>query len=160
MSAYIFGRFKKEAIYASLSASKSKYAILYQNSYPKPENAYNVWMEKIGDRHSDDICNENYQTLTYNESSAIVNWVYRTLKNAQEREEFTKQILRQIKDFHAIENKVKFANGVVYNASKVDMYFVSSVAQVNSLLSQFKRDPNVIFYQCANENNSYPAMLL
>ncbi len=147
MSAYIFGRFKKEAIYASLSASKSKYAILYQNSYPKPENAYNVWMEKIGDRHSDDICNENYQTLTYNESSAIVNWVYRTLKNAQEREEFTKQILRQIKDFHAIENKVKFANGVVYNASKVDLYFVSSVAQVNSLLSQFKRDPNVIFYR-------------
>ena len=42
MSAYIYGRLKKESIYAELTSIKSKFAVLYQGSYPTQENAPEV----------------------------------------------------------------------------------------------------------------------
>lgn len=155
MSAYIYGRFKKENIYTSLSAAKSKYAILYQGSYPTKDNAYTVWEEKVGTSISDDFESEEPSPLTYDESRAIVNWVYRTLKNAQQREEFTKDLLEQIKDFHRIHNNVRFSKGVVYNAAKVEIHFLSSVSAVNTFLSSLKRKNGVLFYRGhANPNYS------
>lgn len=35
MSTYIFGRIRKEDMYASLTAHRSKYAALYRGAYPK-----------------------------------------------------------------------------------------------------------------------------
>ena len=89
MSAYIFGRIKKENLYAILTAAKSKYAILYQGSYPKKENAMELWIEKFRKQPQESFSEDVDSSLTYDESSAIVNWVYRTMKNSQEREEYT-----------------------------------------------------------------------
>ena len=46
MSAYIYGRIKKENMYASLKTHKSKYAVLYQGPYPKLDTAHEVWRKK------------------------------------------------------------------------------------------------------------------
>ncbi len=147
MSAYIFGRFKKESLYASLSTAKSKYAVLYQHSYPRQENAIAVWQATFGADYPENLYDQLEDPLTYEESSAIVNWVYRTLKNAQEREEFTKQLFHQLKEFHSIKNKIRFARGVVYNEAKVEIHFLSSVANINTFLSQLKKRANTIFYR-------------
>lgn len=100
MSAYIFGRLKKEDIYARLVASKSRYAVLYQGRFPNKNTASSVWRQKMGEgSYNDDIYRSRCE-LTYLESSAIVNWVYKTLKNSEERNAFTKELLGQIKELH------------------------------------------------------------
>lgn len=145
MSIYIYGRIKKDDMYASLTAHKSKFAILYREAYPKEGTAISVWREKIaGVEYSD---NTESSELTYEESSAIVNWVYRALKNAQERIEFTLELFKQIKEFHQIRNRICFSKGVVYNAAKVELYFFSSISEINSFVSDLKKNTSMLFYR-------------
>ena len=106
MSIYIYGRIKKDEMYAKLVARKSKYAVLYRGAYPNQDNARSVWNSKVQKQESVD--NEQKIELTYEEASAIVNWVYRSLRNAQERENFTQELLWRIKEFDGIQNSVRF----------------------------------------------------
>ena len=147
MSAYIYGRLKKESIYAELTNSKSEFAVLYQVSYPTQKNALSVWREKIGNNEAETWAPEYLERITYSESCALVNWVYRTLKNADERESFTKELFHQLKELHNIKNQIRFSRGVVYNASKVDIHFLSSVSAVNTFLSSLKKKSGTIFYR-------------
>ena len=145
MSVYIFGRLKKEDMYARLVSSKSKYAVLYQGRFPNKDTASAVWRQKMGgDAYS---INDGETKLTYLESSAIVNWVYKTLKNSEERNTFTKELLSQIKELHGIENDIRFARGVVYNAEKVEIHFLSSVSSINSYISSLKKKTGTLFFR-------------
>lgn len=152
MSVYIYGRIKKEDMYATLVSHHSKYAVLYKDSYPRQDNAAAVWREKIGHQFDEDI--NEVSEMTVEESSSIVNWVYRTLKNAQERENFTKELLKQIKDFHQIGNRIRLSKGVVYNEEKVEIHFLSSVSGVNSFISSLKRREGTLFFR-GHSNPNY-----
>ena len=147
MSAYIYGRFKKEDIYAELTSAKSEFAVLYQGSYPTKDNALAVWREKIGNNEPETWDPEDLERITYSESRALVNWVYRTLKNAEQREKFTMELLHQLKELHNIKNKIRFARGVVYNAALVDIHFLSSVSAVNTFLSSLQKKAGTLFYR-------------
>lgn len=144
MSIYIYGRIKKDEMYAKLVAHKSKYAVLYQGSYPNQDNALSEWNSKVQKQESVD--NSQKIELTHEEASAIVNWVYRSLRNAQEREDFTQELLREIKDFYSIQNSVRFSNGVAYNAAKVDLHFFSSVSGVSSFISSLKKCNDTLIF--------------
>lgn len=147
MSAYIYGRLKKDNIYAELTSAKSEFAVLYQGSYPTEENAPAVWREKIGNSEVETLDDEDLQQITYAESCAIVNWVYRTMKNAEQREIFTMELLHLLKELHNIQNQIRFSRGVVYNAAKVDVHFLSSVSAVNNFLSTLKKKTDTLFYR-------------
>lgn len=132
-------------MYASLTAHKSKFAILYREAYPKEGTAISVWRENvIGAEYID---NTEITELTYEEASAIVNWVYRALKNAQERIEFTLELFEQIKEFHQIKNRICFSKGVVYNAAKVELHFFSSISGISSFVSSLKKNTGMLFYR-------------
>ena len=120
MSVYISGRIKKEDMYTKLVAVKSKYAVLYREPFPKPEKASVVWRDKIGQHSHTDVDSATEIELTYDESCAIVNWIYRVLRTAKEREAFTAELFKQLKEFHRIRNKVRLVKGVVYNEEKVE----------------------------------------
>lgn len=152
MSAYIFGRLKKETLYATLTATKSKYAVLYKKSYPRSENAVSTWNNFEFDPVEN--LSDNKEFLTYDEASAIVNWVYRTLKSAEEREKFTKELFHQLKEFYGIKNKIRFSNGIVYNSEKVEIHFLSSISQVNTFLANLKITDNTIFFR-GHSNANY-----
>lgn len=156
MSVYIFGRIKKEDMYASLLAHHSRYAVLYRGAYPKQENAATMWREKLGDRTSGEEATDEagVAEMTYEESCAIVNWVYRTLKNAQERELFTEELFKQIKELHGIQNSIRFSRGVVYNEEKVELYFLSSVSEVNTLMSSLEKGTGTLFFR-GHSNANY-----
>ena len=96
--------------------------------------------------YNDDIYRSRCE-LTYLESSAIVNWVYKTLKNSEERNAFTKELLGQIKELHGIQNDIRFSKGVVYNAEKVEIHFLSSVSSVNSYVSSLKKEAGTLFFR-------------
>ena len=153
MSIYIYGRIKKDEMYAKLVAHKSKYAVLYQGSYPNQDNALSEWNSKVQKQESVD--NSQKIELTHEEASAIVNWVYRSLRNAQEREDFTQELLREIKDFYSIQNSVRFSNGVAYNAAKVDLHFFSSVSGVSSFISSLKKCNDTLIFFRGHANPNY-----
>ena len=154
MSLYIYGRIKKEDMYAQLASHRSKYAVLYKDSYPKQENAANMWREKFGNQFNEDSNEIEVPEMTAEESSAIVNWVYRTLKNAKERESFTEALFKQIKDFHEIRNSIRFSRGVVYNEKKVELHFLSSISAVESFISSLKKREKILFFR-GHSNPNY-----
>lgn len=144
MSMYIFGRLKKEDMYARLVSSKSKYAVLYQGSFPNKDTAFSVWHQKMGDETYN--LDDEFQ-LTYLESSAIVNWVYKILKNSEERYAFTKELFWNIKELNGIESDIRFAKGVVYNAEKVEIHFLSSISGINSFITSLKKKTATLFFR-------------
>lgn len=103
---------------------------------PDKEEAYSEWCKKIEEAPSTD--NISPKELTKDEAKAIVNWIYRTMKNAQEREAFTEELFQYIKEVSSIKNNIKFSRGkgVVYNAEKVDLHFLSSVSEIGALVSE------------------------
>jgi hypothetical protein len=144
MSIYIYGRIKKEDIRGRLAKEKSKYIVLYDGAYPTQNTAYDIWNVKLNDDlHKDETV---LPELTYDEASAIVNWVYRTLKSAAEREDFTKEILTKIKELNDIKSEICFSKGVIYNKAKVDIHFFSSISEIRSFVaSKFSAESKLFF---------------
>lgn len=128
MSTYIFSRIRKADMHSKLTAEKSKFSVLYDKPYPKPEKALEKWNSLIN-KHS----NEETLNMTNMEATAIVNWVYRCLKNSKERVSFTLELFKHIKELHNIKNKIAFSNGVFYNKEKVEVHFFSSVSSITNL---------------------------
>ena len=82
-------------------------------------------------------------------------WVYQILRKQSEREEFTKEVFKEIKEFYKIKNEIEIKNGVVYNKSKVDLKFFSSVSEISSfIMSLPKKDEKTIFFR-GHENMNY-----
>lgn len=147
MSVYIYSRIKKEDMYAKLVTLKSKYAVLYRTTFPTQEKALAVWRDKIGRSSHTDAGNSSTIELAYDESCAIVNWVYRVLRTAKERESFTTELFKHLKEFHHIQNKVRLVKGVVYNEEKVEIHFLSSVSKVNTFISTLKGKGETLFFR-------------
>jgi FRG domain. len=151
MSIYIYGKIKKEDIRGRLAKEKSKYIVLYDGAYPTQNTAYDIWSRKLNnDLHKEKTV---LPELTHDEASAIVNWVYRTLKSAEEREDFTKEILNEIKELDEIQSNVCFSKGVIYNKAKVDIHFFSSISGINSFVaSKFSAESKMFFRGHSNPN--------
>jgi len=144
MSKYIFARIKKEDMLSKLILCKSQYAILYKNSYPTKENAVQLWRQFFNSNNS----NENNDIkLSFIESEAIVNWIYRAFKDSSERESFTKDLFKNIKDLHTIKNHICFSHGVVYNKEKIEINFISSISALNSVIPSSKSNGKSLFFR-------------
>lgn len=153
MSIYIYGHIIKEEMYARLTVQKSKFAALYRGTYPKENNASSEWRAKVDETNYIDA--QRKADLTYEEASAIVYWVYRVFKTIREREAFTQELFKQIKDLYMIQNDIRFSQGVIYNASKVELHFFSSVSEVNSFISSLEKNENVPMFYRGHANSNY-----
>ena len=153
MSIYIYGHIIKEEMYARLTVQKSKFAALYRGTYPKENNASSEWRTKVDETNYIDA--QRKDDLTYEEASAIVYWVYRVFKTIREREAFTQELFKQIKDLYMIQNDIRFSQGVIYNASKVELHFFSSVSKVNSFISSLEKNENVSMFYRGHANSNY-----
>lgn len=154
MSLYIHNRIKKDEMYAQLLARKSDYAVFYKGAYPDQDNALIKWQESIEESKNLSYSKTRNTVLTYQEASAIVNWVYRALRSIQEREQFTKELLKNIKELQGTQYNVKFSKGVAYNAAKVELQFCSSVTELSSIVSELKKpgNPHVFYRGHASSN--------
>lgn len=146
MSKYIFGRIRKDVMLSKLVLCKSRYAILYKNAYPTKENGAELWRKYFNNDNNYDANADNIE-LSFIESEAIVNWIYRAFRNSKEREEFTKELFKSIKDLHGIRNSIRFSNGVVFNKEKVEINFISSVAELNSVISTCNVPGKQLFFR-------------
>lgn len=153
MSTYIFARIRKEDMLSKLTLFKSKYVVLYKNSYPKKDNAADLWaqyFEKF-------VYDENLSgatELSYVESEAIVNWVYRAFNNSSEREAFTKELFKVIEELCEMRNNIQFSRGVVYHKQKVEVNFISSIAAMNEMIASCKVTGKHLFFR-GHANSNY-----
>lgn len=143
MSLYIYGRIKKEDVRGRLAASK--YAVLYDGAYPTEDTAYDTWNQKL--KGNQEYEQRDLVELTYDESSAIVNWVYRIFKNSEEREEFTRELLGYIKDLHSIQRNICISQGVVYNKAKVEIHFLTSISGINRFIASMSYKKGQLFFR-------------
>lgn len=152
MSVYISGRLRKEDMYAQLTSHKSKYAVLYKKAFPKYEEAYSAWIALFGkeDYSNTDLRNAD---LSYEDSVAIVNWVYRTMSNSEERTQFTLSLFEQIKDLYGIKNDIKFTKGVFYNSTNVELFFYSSVSSISKHISSINTNGGTLFFRGHSDPN-------
>lgn len=151
MSSYIFGRIKKDDIYAKLTSERSKYARLYKSTYPTKDNASNLWRNLFPEQYSL-LESADTDELTHIECVGIVNWVYRIMKNADERREFTLELFSRIKELHNIERYITYSNGVFYNKAKVEIHFFSSISGVSNFVSNIKKQKHLFFRGHADAN--------
>ena len=154
MSIYIYKRMKKKIVYETLLSSKSKYADLYNDSFPNKDNAYKVWNMILGQKshkHNRSNCN-----LTYYEASAIVNWVYSVYIYTIEREQFTERFSL----WYTNGQNIRFTRGVIYDHKRVDLFFLSSIAEFNNTISGFNNSSkesglNNIFFYLGHSNSNF-----
>lgn len=142
MSVYI-SRIKKDDIKALLARTDSQYINLYKDPYPEPNAAYDFWNQKIRLQDDSNVTNE----LTIDEASAIVNWVYQTLKKQEERIELTKTLLSSIKEFYHIQQDIGYSKGVVYNQAKVRLNYIESLTDLNQYLNLKKPETQKLFFR-------------
>ena len=146
MSKYIYARIRKNEMLSKLILCKSRFAILYKNSYPTEKNAVELWRQFFNNNESDGNTNNDIK-LSYIESEAIVNWIYMAFKNSSEREEFTIKLFKDIKDLYQIQNYISFSRGVVYNKKKVEINFISSISALNLIISSCKLTGASLFFR-------------
>jgi len=145
MSIYINGKLTKDAIHSQLKACNSRYAVLYEKAYPQEKDAFDVWTQLIV-QHQD---NRKYHSLelSHIEAVAIVNWVYRIIKKAPEREEFTRKLMKDEKALFHNANDIELIDCVVYNKVKVALYFISSFSDFDDVISQHVAIDKQLFYR-------------
>lgn len=56
-------------------------------------------------------------------------------------------IFGRLKKEDGIQNDIRFSKGVVYNAEKVEIHFLSSVSSVNSHVSSLKKEAGTLFFR-------------
>ncbi len=145
MSVYILGKIKKEDIRRRLIHIKSRFAVLYDGAYPTEDTALEMWCQKLG--YYQDRDDFNLYKQTYDESSAIVNWIYQAFKNSAAREKFTMDLHNHVEMFQDIRRNICFSQGVVYNKAKVEIHFLSSLSEVNDLISSLTLKKGQLFFR-------------
>lgn len=147
MSMYIYARIRKDDMFFKLSQSKSRYAVLYKAPFPKKNTAVNLWRQYFNDISNNSETLNQTGILSRIESEAIVNWVYRAFNNSTEREEFTGELFKNIKDFYDIKNSIRFFHGVAYNEEKVEVNFISSISKIGVMISSIKTAGLHLFFR-------------
>ena len=143
MSMYLKGKLKKENINAYLTVHNSKYAILYKKAFPHSlEDAISQWNNKIIDQQNNDICENSY--LSFEEAKAIVNWVYRSLKNSEIRLQFTRELFNEL----GYDSKyIVISDGIIYDKSRVEIHLFSSVSEISEFIFSLNNTEAVLFYR-------------
>lgn len=55
---------------------------------------------------------------------------------------------------YGIQNKIRFSKGIVYNAEKVEVHFLSSVSGVSNFISSLKKRTDTLFFR-GHANSNY-----
>lgn len=137
MNAYFSGRMKKDEISAGLKASGSIYAALYQDAYPDIEDVPERWyalMQKAGPLNS---------APSAEEAAAIVNWAFRALKTAKEREELARFLFAEDPQTAG----VSLRSGVAYDEKRVDLHVFSTVSEVTHFIASLDIGADTLFYR-------------
>ena len=104
---------------------------------------------------------DGYIELSEYISANTLKEVYRTKlnemnsiqKNTEERISFTKEYFKRTKSLYGIDNEIKFANGIFYNSSKIELHVITSLSRFNKEINLLKSSDDTIFYRGHSDIN-------
>lgn len=147
---YIYGRIDKDEIKQSLEKAQSPFAKLYQKSYPTFETAPELWRQFT----EKDLPQNNSKELKTIESIAVMNWYYQSFRTWKEREEFTIDLVKKIRNLYAYQGRLGFEKGFVFDKSFVELVFISSINRFYSEISSLV-NPKFDLYFRGHSNVNY-----
>lgn len=145
ISIYVGGSIRKRDIVDRLKSEGSKYCALYEEGYPRPDDAVQEWDRRLS--IDNDARYEEDVALTKTEAEAIVNWIYKVFAKKEERQEFTESVFKQIKDLYSIQNDIKFIQNIVYNSAKVEINILSSLSKVNDFIATLPVGGDKVYFR-------------
>lgn len=144
LSAFLGAKLKKEVILEKLVKANSKYAILYTNSYPDKNRILETWNQYFETTDISSIYKVSNKP-TYDEAEAIVYWIYRCLENKAERENFTKDY---VKNIELLKNhQIEFRMGVAFDDDRVVLKIMSSVTSITKQIEKCLEKDKTLFFR-------------
>ncbi len=150
LNSFIYGRISKEEIKRSLEEAKSPFAKLYQKAYPTSETVSEMWRQFT----ETELSENNMTELKTVESMAVMNWHYQSFRTWEEREKFTIDLAKKVKDIYNYQARLTFDRGFVFDKSLVELVFVSSINKFYSEISAMG-NPNCDLYFRGHSNANY-----
>lgn len=147
MRRYSKGKISRLDFLVKLINEHSNVAKLFEKDYPKTNE---MALDLINRFQNEYIAKDN---LSYLESDAIVYWTFRIYEDEETWESIIKKIFSDIKELHNIAHSIKFDKGIPYNEQKVRLKFISSVSDINDILTQ-ENDRDLLFYR-GHSNANY-----
>lgn len=143
---YLDGKISRLDFLVKLINEESVVAKLFENEYHPADELSIKMIDKLQEEYG------NNGALTYLESDAIVYWIFRICNDDNERESLVKEIFSRIKDLHDIANSIQFKKGIPYNSQKVRLEFISSLSDLNNILTLEKPMEKLFYRGHSNAN--------
>jgi hypothetical protein len=151
MNLYISNKISKDSMQQMLKNIDSPFIELYKGSYPKKDDI----AENLNAFLSSQIM-QNYEkpdNMKLVEAQALVNWIYKSLRNADARVEATKELMQLLKEKYQLVDEIKISQGIAYLSSQVELNFISSIEGFCKKIGEMQTSEKTIFYRGHTEAN-------
>ena len=157
ISEYIFARINKTDMLRDLEKIKSPISLLYKDAYPTSKTIIEVWINYKRNSVSEQSSINQTQDfqIQFIEAKAIMNWIYRSFNNKDERISATNELVKILGNVYAnIDGTLGFvAQGVIYVKTKVEINIISSIAALHKEISAFETLGYSLFYRGHSDAN-------
>lgn len=151
MNLYISNRISKESMQQMLKNIDSPFIELYKNGYPKKEN-----INKDLNKFLESQIMQNYEKtddMKLVEAQALINWMYKSLRNIDARLEATTELMQLLIDKYQLSDEIKISQGIAYLSSQVELNFISSIEKFYKSIEEMSSMGRTIFYRGHAEAN-------
>lgn len=152
MNIYISGKISnEESIQQELKKIGSPFEKLYSDKYSKVEE-----VEKSLNEFFNFLTMQNYQKadeMKLAEAQALMNYIYKPLKNDEERKKVTDELMQFLKDKYQLPGEIKILEGIAYLNSKVKLNFIHSIDKFLEYIKKMSSSGRTIFYRGHAEVN-------
>lgn len=112
-------------MYQMLKNIDSPFIELYKNGYPKKES-----ISKDLNKFLKSQIMQNYEKaddMKLVEAQALINWMYKSLRNMKDRSEATIELMQLLIEKYQLSDEINISQGFVYLNSQVELNFISSI---------------------------------
>lgn len=151
MNLYISNRISKESMHQMLKNIDSPFIELYKNGYPKKEN-----INKDLNKFLESQIMQNYEKtddMKLVEAQALINWMYKSLRNIDARLEATTELMKLLIGKYQLSDEIKISQGIAYLSSQVELNFISSIDKFYKSIEEISPMGRTIFYRGHAEAN-------
>jgi hypothetical protein len=145
MNLYISNKISKESMQQMLKKIDSPFIELYKGSYPKRDDITNNLNEFLKSQVMQDYGKTDNMELV--EAQALINWIYKSLRNVDARVEATMELMQLLKDKYQLLDKIKISKGIAYLNSQVELNFISSIEGFCKNIGEMQALGKTIFYR-------------
>lgn len=152
MNLYITNKINKEDMQQRLKNINSPFVGLYKNGYPKKENINNDLNKFLKAEVMQNY--EKSADMKLVEAQALINWIYKSLRNINARLEATKELMQLLIEKYKLADEIYISQGIAYISSQVELNFITSIDSFCKCIEEMHSVGRTIFYRGHTEANN------